>query len=176
MRRTGHLLALGVLLLAVVPATAMAKKHKQIPSAVLQVYRDCTHHNSLTHHYPLSVLEQAYADLPSDVKEYSLCPNEITNAEQQEAAGNRAAPAQTKQQQAQAAQGDTRQLGQARKLGGAPIDLGGEKIPPGAAMLGGSPLTDLPTPILIVLIGLVVLGSVPLALRARRFVRSRRSR
>lgn len=172
MRRTGHLLALGVLLLAVVPATAMAKKHKHIPSAVLQVYRDCTHHNSLTHYYPLSVLEQAYADLPSDVKEYSLCPNEITNAEQQEAGGNRAAPPQTKQQQAQAAQG----IGQARKLGGAPIDLGGEKIPPGAAMIGGSPLTDLPTPLLIVLIGLVVLGSVPLALRARRFVRSRRSR
>jgi len=175
-RRTGHLLALGVLLLAFVPATALAKKHKHLPSAVLQVYRDCTHNNSLTHYYPLSVLEQAYADLPSDVKEYSLCPNEITNAEQQEAAGNRAPPPKTKQQEAQAAQGDTQQLGQARKLGGTPIDLGGEKIPAGAAIIGGSPLTDVPTPLLIVLIGLAVLGSAPLALRVRRFVRSRRSR
>lgn len=177
MRRTGHLLALSVLLLALAPATALAKKPKyKAPPAVEQVWYDCAHHNSLTHYYPTSVLEKALAHLPSDNKEYTLCANEINDALSRELAGNRPAPPQTSTQRATTTANAPAKLKQASKLGAAPVDLGGAKIAAGTVTVGGSALSDLPTPILILLIALIALASVPLGLRAHRFVRARRLR
>jgi len=178
-RRTGHLLALSVLLLALVPGAALAKAKKpkyNPPPAVARVYYDCAHHNSLTGHYPIAVLQQAAAHLPSDAKEYSLCANEIENALQRELAGDRRAPAQTSKQRAKITASEPAKLKQARQLGAAPVNLAGLKIAAGAVTVGGSPLSDLPTPLLILLIALLALASVPLGLRARRLVRARRSR
>ena len=176
MRRAGHLLALSVLALALVPGVALAKKHKyKPPPAVAQVYYDCGHHNSLTHYYPVAVLQQAAAHLPSDAKEYSLCANEIQNALQRELAGDRSGQP-TSSQRAKVSASVPAKLKQAAKLGAAPVDLGGTKIAAGAVSVGGSPLSDLPTPLLVLLIALLALASVPVGLRAHRFVRARRSR
>lgn len=176
MRRTGHLLALSVLLLALVPAQALAKKHKILPPGVAQVLRDCSHHSHLVGHYPAAVLQEALSDMPSDLKEYTICANEIRNALQAEALPSRPLPQQTVAQRAKNAETAPAQLAQAQKLGAAPVNLAGEKIAAGAVGINGSLLSDLPTPLLIVLIGFLALGAAPLALRAHHFVRARRTR
>jgi hypothetical protein len=169
-RRTGPLLALGVLRLALAPAQALAKTHtKSVPPAVSEVLADCSHHNHLTRHYPASVLQQALADLPTDLKEYTTCANEILNAETNGVAPERSLPTQT-------AKSAPDQLKRAEQQGGAPVDLAGEKIAAGVVTVHGSVLSDLPTPLLIVLILLAALASVPLGLRAHRIVRARRTR
>jgi hypothetical protein len=169
-RRTGPLLALGLLLLVLAPAQALAKAHtKPLPAAVSEVLTDCGHHSHLTRHYPASVLQQALADMPTYLKEYTPCANEILNAETKGVAPNRSLPTQT-------TKSAPAQLKRAEQLGGAPVDLAGEKIAAGAVSVHGSVLYDLPTPLLIVLILLAALASVPLGLRAHRIVRARRTR
>lgn len=178
MRRTGPLLALALLSLALAPSTALAKKHKlHVSPAVAQVYNDCTNHNQLTRHYPLKVLQQAYNDLPSSDAEYTLCAQEIHNAELAYAEGSRTPPKANSKQRAKAEQSESKQLQQAAALGGQPVNLAGEKIAAGAIGANGSSLLGtLPTPLLIVLIFLLALATVPLAERIRRFVRTRRQR
>jgi hypothetical protein len=180
-RRIGPLLALGVLALsfALTPSVALAKKHKvkHIPPAEQQVLNDCNNHNRLTRHYPLKVLQQAYNDLSSDLAEYSLCAQEIHDAELAYAAGNKAPPKANNAQRARAAKKASKQLQQAAADGGAPVDLAGEKIAAGAVGANGSSLLGtLPTPLLIVLILLLALAGVPAAEAIRRYVRARRQR
>lgn len=41
---------------------------------------DCSAHGKLTHHYSASQLQNALATMPTDVKEYTNCPNVIQQA------------------------------------------------------------------------------------------------
>lgn len=41
---------------------------------------DCSAHGRLTHHYPASQLRSALATIPTDVAEYTNCPNVIRTA------------------------------------------------------------------------------------------------
>jgi hypothetical protein len=176
-RRTGRLLSLGALLLLLAPSGALAAQHKKVPPAVAQVWSDCTHHNSLHGHYSAEVLEQALADLPTDDKEYSLCADEIENAEAKEVGGSHALPSESSAEQQKLAKNAASTLKQAQKAGNASLELGGQKIAAGTiALRGSSFLSDLPTPLLIVLAMLLALASVPFALRIQRLVRARRSR
>jgi hypothetical protein len=177
-RRTGRPLALAALLLAFAAAPASAAHHKTLPPAVQQVLTYCAHHNSLTsQHYPLALLEETLSDLPSDLTEYTLCANEIRNAEAQDVGGSHPQPGVSAATRAQIAANAANALKKAQAAGGAPIDLGGEKIAAGAVSLPGSSFFNLlPTPILVVVVLLLALGSIPAALRIQRLVRSRRSR
>jgi hypothetical protein len=155
----------------------MAAHHKQVPAAVTQVWADCTHHNSLQGHYPAKVLEQALADLPTDDKEYSLCADEIENAEAQEVGGSHQLPSGSSAEQKQLAENAANALKTAQGAGRGSLNLGGEKIAAGTiALRGSSFLSDLPTPLLIVLAMLFALASVPFGLRIQRLVSARRSR
>jgi hypothetical protein len=176
--RTGRLLALAFLLLAVAPAAALAAHHKKTtPPAVAQVYADCKKHNSLQGHYSLAILEQALADMKTDVKEYSICADEIQNAENKLVGGSHPLPRVSPAERHRIAKNAATSLKQAKQQGGAPLNLGGQRIAAGAVGLRGSSfLADLPTPILVLLAVLLALGSVPVALRAQAFVRARRSR
>jgi hypothetical protein len=176
-RRTGRLLALGALLLLLAPSAALAARHKQVPAAVSQVWADCTRHNSLQGHYSAKVLEQALADLPTDDKEYSLCADEIENAEAQEVGGSHALPSVSSAEQKRLAAEAANTLKAAEEAGDGSLDLGGQKLTAGAIDLrGGSFFSDLPTPLLVVIAMLLALASVPVGLRIQRFVRTRRSR
>jgi hypothetical protein len=165
------------LALALAPAAAFAAHHKKPSAAVQQVWSDCTHHNSLQGHYSPAVLEQAFAELPTSDKEYSLCANEIRNAEQQAVGGSVHLPTVSTSKRRKVAKNATSSLKQAKKRGASPVVIGGHRIAAGAVTLPGSSfLSDLPTPILIVLVVLIALGSVPLALRVQSLVRARRPR
>ena len=177
MRRTGLLLALGALLLAFAPSGALAARHKQVPAAVTQVWADCTRHNSLQGHYSAKVLEQALADLPTDDKEYSLCADEIQNAEAQEVGGSHPLPGESSAERKRLAADAANTLKAAQKAGTAALNLEGQKITAGTiALRGSSFFSDLPTPLLVVIAMLLALASVPFGLRIQRFVRTRRSR
>jgi hypothetical protein len=174
-RRTGPFLAVLTLLAALVATPAVASAHHKASATVQKVWRDCKYHNHLTRHYPPKVLAQALAEMPTDVKEYSLCANEIAAAEQAEGSGSRPLPHASANQNA--GKHSAHSLHRAEQLGASPVDLGGQKIAAGTVALHGSSLLDtLPTPLLIALVLLIVLGSVPALLRLNRLVRSRRSR
>jgi hypothetical protein len=165
-------------MLALAAAPALAAHHKKPPPAVQQLFYYCAHHNSLKgQHYPPAVLEQALADLPTDLTEYSICANEIKKAELQEVGGSHPLPAVSSAKRRKIAATAPTTLQQAKQQGSAPVDLAGQKIAAGAVTVGGnSLLSNLPTPILIVLVLLLALGSVPVAVRVQAFVRARRSR
>ncbi|HUB75578.1 MAG TPA: hypothetical protein VL977_00915 [Solirubrobacteraceae bacterium] len=180
MRRLGPLLTATLVLAALAPAQALAKqkhrRHYTASAEVEKVWYECGHHNHLTTQFPLSVLQQAFAHLPTSDKEYTTCANEIQNAESQLIATNRPTPKQTAKQRAQTARTGRAKLKRARQTGGQPLDLSGHRIVAGVVNANGSVLSNLPTPLLIVLAVLLALGSIPTALRVRRVVRSRRHR
>jgi hypothetical protein len=70
MRRSLAALAAAVAVVALPPASAAAAG--QDP-----VIADCSAHNSLTGHYTIAQLRTALSTLPSDVKEYTACPDVI---------------------------------------------------------------------------------------------------
>lgn len=183
MSRLGQPLALGALLLALVPASALAghRHHHQPkpkpPPAVQQVLHDCANHNHLQRRYPIAVLQQALRDMPTYTKEYSICATEIENAISQQLGLTRPAPKASAAVRHKVAQTAPAALKQAQQAGQQPVSLGGVKIAAGAVQVnGGSLLGALPTPLLIVLIALIVLGAVPVGIRLRSIVRARRTR
>ena len=187
MSRTGRAFTIAALLLTVTPAAALAGHRKNVdpvalrvknaPPAVKQVWHDCASHNSLHGHYPAAILEQALADLPTDDKEYTLCANEILNAESREVGGSHSLPAVSAANRRRIAKNAANALRKATHDGGEPIDLSGQKIAAGVVTVDGSSLlSNLPAPILAVLAMLLALAAVPVALRIQRFVRARRSR
>jgi hypothetical protein len=174
---------LAATLLALGPGSALAKHHAHHhkpppPPAVEEVLKDCENHNHLTRHYPLSVLQQALRDMPTDQAEYSICGDEIQNAIQQLLGGHpRPAPKATPAVRQKIAQTAPGELHRASQAGAQPVKLGGASIAAGAVRVNGSSLLGaLPTPILIVLIALIVLGAVPFAFRLRSIVRAHRGR
>jgi len=175
-RQIGRLLAAASLVVALTPAQAVAAQHKKLPPAVQQVINDCENHNYLHGHYTAAVLEQALAQLPTDVKEYTLCANEIQNAESQAVGGTQSLNATAAAQQ-RVAKHAPQTLSNARKQGAAPVTLGGHEIAAGAVNVTGSSfLGTLPTPLLVVLALGLALGGIPLATRVQSLVRARRSR
>jgi hypothetical protein len=174
--RLGARIALVTLLCLLVPATASAKSAKQpkkkLPPAVAAVINDCLVHNGqLTHHYSAALLQEALADLPTDIAEYTTCADALRQAELADIATPRALP--------NASGGATdanSKLSQAEQAGKAG-DLNGQQVPVGAVVLHGSSLLGaLPTPVLLVLAALLAIAAVPLAHATRRLVRARRAR
>jgi hypothetical protein len=64
--------ALGVFLAGSVPSAVSA--------GVAPAVADCSQHGKLTRHYSASELQNSLATMPTDVKEYSSCPNVIQQA------------------------------------------------------------------------------------------------
>jgi hypothetical protein len=171
---------LGALALALLPASALAgrRHHHQPkpPPAVQQVLHDCASHNHLQRHYPVALLQQALRDMPTYTKEYSICATEIQNAISQQLGLARPAPKASAAVRHKVAQTAPNALKQAQQAGQQPVDLGGAKIAAGAIQVnGGSLLGSLPTPLLILLIVLIVIGAVPVGIRLRSIVRERRT-
>jgi hypothetical protein len=148
------------------------------PPAVEQVLKDCNDHNHLTRHYPLSVLQQAQRDMPTDQREYSTCGVEIQNAIQALLGGHVRQPPKTPPAVTQhIAQAAPTELHQAAQAGAQPVKLGGTSLAAGTVNVNGSSLFGaLPAPILAVLAALLALGAVPLILRLRSVVRTHRGR
>lgn len=177
MRRTARLIALASLSLVLTPGVALGAHRKHLPPAVQQVINDCEHHNSLQGHYPAAVLEQALADLPTDVKEYSLCANEIQNAESQAVGGTHSPGTASSAAQQQVAKHAAASLAQAQRQGAAPLTLGGDRIAAGTVgVSGASFLSGLPTPIIVVLALAAALAAIPLSRAVQSVVRARRAR
>jgi len=176
-RRIGPPVALGVLLLALTPASALAKHHTKPPPEVQQILKRCGDSNSLGRGYPVAVLRQALADLTTSAKVYTVCAQEIQNAINAELGPSRGAPNASSAVRKRVAENAGKELKQAQAAGSQPVDLGGARIAAGAVQVnGGSLLSVLPTPILIVLVALILLGAVPLGLRLSSIVRARRTR
>jgi hypothetical protein len=171
-RRIATQLALVALLLTLAPVTATAKDRGKLPPAVKAVIEDCEDHDGrLTHHYPAKLLQEALADLPTDIVEYSSCADTIHQAELAEIAAQRHLAVATNTPQAA-----HKKLSEAEKQGAGTIDLSGEKIAAGTVTVhDGSLLGALPTPLLVVLIALVAIAAIPLTIRVRRIVSARRT-
>jgi hypothetical protein len=178
--RLRHPALLGLLLLAIAPASALAKHHTskhKLPPAVSRVLNDCTNHNRLRHHYPLAVLQAALRDMNTSTREYSICATEIENAISAELGLSRGAPKTSAATRNKVARNASSELSKAQQAGDQPVDLGGAKITAGAVQVNaGSLFGALPTPLLIVLIALIGLGAVPVGIRLRSIVRARRIR
>ncbi len=142
-----------------------------------QVLKDCANHNRLQGHYTVALLQQTLRDMPTYDKEYSTCGEEIYNAIQALLGRSRRPPKASSAVRKKIAKNAPTELHQGAQAGQQPVSLGGAKIAAGAVQVNGSSLlTALPTPILIVLIALIVLGAVPVGIRLRSIVRARGSR
>ena len=123
-------------------------------ASAIGVIRDCSEDGKLDRHYSQHDLSKALDKLPSDIDEYTDCRSVIRAAQLSGAhkgGGGAAASAPP-------SAAENKQLDQARKSPG-PLEIGGKRLQPGAA---GAPFaaaglgTDLPTPILIVLVMLAL--------------------
>lgn len=145
---------------------------------------DCVTNGKIVGHYPLADYIHALAHLPTDVNEYSDCPDVIRRAEENLAAGGKtaaaaaaAAPANPRANPLDtAAPVERTDVAQAAQNGARSVELGGSVIQPGVvAARTSSIFNGMPTPLLI---ALAILVSIALALggsRARKFVRARRA-
>lgn len=181
MRRVLQQAALAAAVLALLPASALAAHHshhhKPLPPGVQQVLEDCANHNRLQGHYTVALLEQTLRDMPTYDRVYSTCGGEIQSAIQALLGGSRQPPKSSPAVRQQIAKNAPSELHRAAQAGEQPVSLGGAEIAAGAVQVNGSSLLSaLPTPILIVLIALIVLGAVPVGIRLRSIVRARGSR
>ena len=171
-----RLLPVTVLLVLLVPGVARADQG----AAVIQ---DCLNHSHLTRHYSQRAYDEALAELPTDVAEYSDCPNLIRQARLAAASGlsgggggnaggggGRNGPGA-----ASFTAAERKALAAARVLGGQAVDLGGQVIRPGVVHANvSSAVTSLPTPLLALLIALAVSALSALGAVLRNRVRARR--
>jgi hypothetical protein len=134
------------------------------------VVRDCLNHGSIQGHYSQQAYSQALAEIPTDVSEYSDCANLIRQAQLAAAsnpgsggggagglAGGGAGGGGAGGGAAPATAAERRALDAAHRRGGAAVDLGsGEVIRPAVSRADiGSAVSQLPAPLLAVLIALV---------------------
>jgi len=144
------------------------------PGAVI---RDCSEDGVLNGHYSHSDLTKALEQLPSDLDEYTNCRAVIRSAQLASAAGNHGAPQKPGivskiNAGAPPSSREQRKIDEATGAAGS-VKVGGEGIRPGAR---GAPFktagfgTDLPTLVLLVLIGLgaAMTGAAALAIQRRR--------
>jgi ABC-type phosphate transport system substrate-binding protein len=72
---------LGIIaLLAALSALLGGSLPSAVAAGVSPPVADCSAHGKLTQHYSASELQQALATMPTDVKEYTNCPNVIQQA------------------------------------------------------------------------------------------------
>jgi hypothetical protein len=130
-------------------------------SSPMSVIRDCSEDGVLNGKYSPSELDGALDQLPSDLDEYTDCRAVIRRAQLGSAGGKhgaakRPAVADRVDAAAPATAGEQREIGKARGSDGS-VRIGGAGVRPGES---GAPFksagfgTDLPTLVLIVLIGL----------------------
>lgn len=156
------------------------------------VIRDCLNHGRITGHYSQKAYSQALAELPTDVAEYSDCPNLIRQARLAAAgqggnsssgggpggpvggggggSGPGGGPAPSSFSPSERAA-----LASALHGGGAAVNLGGQAIRPGVVHAGfNSAFKDLPTPLLALLIALAAGTLAAAGATTTRRVRARR--
>lgn len=165
------LLALGV----VAPAPAPAASRDEI-------IQDCADDGRLQGNYSASELRDARKNLPSDIAEYTDCADvlrrgELPNRSSSDAGaggggmpgggastgGGGSGPTLTP-----ASDAERKALAEAATSGAAPVEVGGERIVPGAA--GFSPdaaRNGLPTTLLFAIVALALLGLLALGYAAR---------
>jgi hypothetical protein len=131
------------------------------------VIRDCSEDGVLNGHYSHSELAKALEKLPSDLDEYTDCRAVIRSAELRSAKKQQSAPAPAA---AAPSASEQQAIAKAAKSG-APVNVGGKGIQPGAA---GAPFkaagfgTDLPALVLILLVALAGAMIAGAALAATR--------
>jgi hypothetical protein len=155
-----------------------------VPAAALaDPVTDCARDNDLDHKYSNSELRKALDNLPTDSDEYGLCREVIAGAIHSGSDKGRGRPSDTgpngeplsPNEQAQRSKDNEALAALAGDAGGTPrtprVDVGGETVEPGSDGLFdlASASNDLPTPLLLALIALVVLAltGVLVALRSR---------
>jgi hypothetical protein len=162
---TALTIAAAVLLLVPLPAYASAR----------DVIRDCSEDGTLDKHYSQRELAGALDSLPSDLDEYTDCRTEIRRAHLAGAGGKRgkADRGVLGRVDQSTPPNPEEQRSIARATGSADtVHIGGKPIRPGAA---GTPLaaaglgTDLPTYVLVALVGLgaAMLSGAAFAVRRR---------
>ncbi len=149
-------------MLAAASAAALALLCAAAPAAAapIDVIRDCSEDGSLDGKYSQRDLEGALDELPSDLDEYTDCRSVIRRA--QLASAHRKPGSKHKGAVAKVDPAEPPSPSEERSLReatgrGEPVEVGGKRLHPGqsgtpfaAAGLG----TDLPTPVLIVLVSL----------------------
>jgi hypothetical protein len=136
----------------------------------------CTHGESLAG-FSQAAYTQALSELSADAEEYTGCSQEIRQAQLAAAGGGTGAaqssgvptllPATPAEQSA---------IAHAARAGAAPVDVGGQVIRPGVVPVSiSSALSTLPTPLLLVVAGILVFILVIAAGGLRNFVRARRT-
>ncbi len=151
------------------------------------VIRDCLNNGRITGHYSQKAYSQALAELPTDVAEYSDCPNLIRQAQLAAAGGGSGGqgggpggfgggpgggsaggpPFTTAERHA---------LSLATLEGGKALNLGGQMIRPGIVHANlASAVNTLPTPLLALLAALAACGLGGAGNLLRNRVRARRS-
>lgn len=163
--------------LSIAPAAAHA--------SATTLISDCLTNGKIVGHYPLADYIQALAHLPTDVDEYSDCSDVIRRAEQTLAAGSPAAAAAAAVAPANpranplvsAAPSEQAAVTQAQASGARAVALGaGAAVVPGVvAARTSSIFNTMPTPLLVALTILVLIGLALGGWRARKLVRARRA-
>jgi len=144
-------------------------------AAPIDVVRDCSEDGSLDRSYSQDELSGALRELPSDLDEYTDCRSviraaQLAGARGKQANGRRASKAAKVDAAAPPSPDEQRRLARAADSG-AEVTIGDERLKPGAqgvelatAGLG----TDLPAPMLLLLVSLGVGGLASCAIAAQR--------
>jgi hypothetical protein len=184
-RSTPVRLTLALLLAAFGLAGAAASAQ----ASAVALINDCMTNGRIVGHYSAQDYSQALANLPTDVAEYSDCAGVIRRAELAAAAGNgnrsanlpvsaagAAAAANPRQNPLDyAAASEKAAVAQAQRSGSAQVDVGGQLLRPGVVAARTSTIFNaLPTPLLIALGALVLVGLAVCGRYARDLVRARR--
>lgn len=151
------------------------------------VIRDCLNNGRITGHYSQKAYSQALAELPTDVAEYSDCPNLIRQAQLAAAGGGSGGqgggpggfgggPGGGSAGGPPFTAAERHALGLATLEGGKALNLDGQMIRPGVVHANlASAVNTLPTPLLALLLALAACGLGGLGTLLRNRVRARRS-
>jgi hypothetical protein len=132
------------------------------------VIRDCSEDGVLNGHYSHSDLTKALDKLPSDIDEYTDCRSVIRSAQLASAHKGKGGP---RVDTTQPNPDEEKQLKDASRGGGGPLEVGGKNVVPGA---GGASFktagfgTDLPPLVLAVLVCMALAGLAASAFALRR--------
>jgi hypothetical protein len=161
-------------ILAALAATALLAPAAAWGDQGAAVVHDCLNHGSIQGHYSQQAYSQALAELPTDVSEYSDCANLIRQAQLAAAsnhggqggggggfgAGGTGGGGGGASPLASATAAERRALDAAHRRGSAGVNLGGGQVirPSVASADIGSAISQLPAPLLAVLIALLACG------------------
>lgn len=181
----GSVLPVAAALALLLPGVAAADQG----AAVIQ---DCLDHSRITGHYSQKAYNEALAELPADVSEYSDCPNLIRQARLAAAAGRAAGGGGSGRGGAGGGGGgasaagagpaaasfsatERRAVADASRRGGEALNLAGQVVRPGVVHANvASAVNSLPTPLLALLCALAAGALVSVGGAIRNRVRARR--